>query len=85
MSTPPSHGVAGQVWAVLSIRNILQVNDVAASSSCSLFSTKEEALKFAQMVVTSDRNWIVKVALVPVLLDHRDGIIPNVGPASRGN
>lgn len=72
----PAKATAGQVWAVLSLRNILHIKDVSATSNCSLFTTKDEAIAFARRVSDLKKNWIIHVAPIPILLDHKDALLP---------
>lgn len=74
MSEPKS--TVGHAWAVLSIRNHLEVKDVKASANCCLFSTKDEAIAFAHRVVGLKKNWAIHVALVPIISDHKDAVLP---------
>lgn len=77
--TDPNKGIVGRVWAVLSIRNILNVKDVASTSNCSLFSSQEEAVAFAKRVADLKKNWVIHVAPIPILSDHKIAILPEEG------
>jgi hypothetical protein len=61
---------------VLSIRHLLQGTEVQAASSCSLFTTKDEAVAFANLVVAQKKNWVIHVAQVPVFFKHGDCVLP---------
>lgn len=81
----PARGLAGQAWAVLSIRHILTGKDVASSSNCNLFSSKDEAVAFANKVAALNKNWVIRVGQIPILNSHVDGTLPEEGDAFSNN
>ncbi len=72
----PNNGIVGRVWAVLSIRNILKPRDVLATANCSLFTSEAEAVLFAKRVADTKKNWVIRVAQVPVFSNNTAASLP---------
>lgn len=72
----PNKGIVGRVWAVLSIRNILVPTDVMATANCSLFTTEAEAVVFAKRMADTKKNWVIRVAPIPVFSENAAASLP---------